>query len=60
MLDAERRDLTINAMSMDLDGNLYDYFHGAEDLLQERCVKIGNICTVIGSRSDSDRMSDGL
>lgn len=31
-VDAERRDLTINAMSMDFDGNVYDYFGGREDL----------------------------
>jgi tRNA nucleotidyltransferase (CCA-adding enzyme) len=31
-LDAERRDLTINAMMMDLSGNLYDYFGGQQDL----------------------------
>jgi tRNA nucleotidyltransferase (CCA-adding enzyme) len=31
-LDAERRDLTFNAMSLDFDGNLYDYFGGYEDL----------------------------
>lgn len=30
--DAERRDLTINAMSMDFQGNVYDYFGGREDL----------------------------
>ncbi len=30
--DARRRDFTINAMSMDLDGNIYDYFNGREDL----------------------------
>ena len=30
--DAERRDLTFNAMSIDMDGNLYDYFGGAQDL----------------------------
>ena len=30
--DAERRDLTFNAMSMDLEGNLYDYYGGLEDL----------------------------
>jgi len=30
--DAERRDLTINAMSMDKDGRVYDYFNGSEDL----------------------------
>lgn len=31
-VDAERRDLTINAMSMDMNGNVYDYFGGREDL----------------------------
>ena len=31
-LDAQRRDLTINAMSMDLDGNIFDYFGGRADL----------------------------
>lgn len=31
--DAARRDFTINAMSMDQDGTLFDYFHGADDLL---------------------------
>lgn len=31
-LDALRRDLTINAMSVDKDGNLYDYFGGRKDL----------------------------
>jgi tRNA nucleotidyltransferase/poly(A) polymerase len=36
--DALRRDLTINAMSMDLDGNLYDYFEGEKHLKQQRCV----------------------
>jgi poly(A) polymerase len=30
--DAKRRDFTFNAMYMDLDGNIYDYFGGQEDL----------------------------
>lgn len=30
--DAARRDFTVNAMSMDLEGNIYDYFNGMEDL----------------------------
>ncbi len=30
--DALRRDLTFNAMSIDMEGNLYDYFGGAQDL----------------------------
>ncbi|TNN59614.1 CCA tRNA nucleotidyltransferase 1, mitochondrial [Liparis tanakae] len=36
--DAERRDLTINSMFLGLDGTLYDYFHGYEDL-QNRKVR---------------------
>lgn len=36
--DAARRDLTINSMSMDKDGKVYDYFNGAEDL-QTRTVR---------------------
>lgn len=31
--DAARRDFTMNAMSCDLDGTLYDYFGGREDAL---------------------------
>lgn len=31
-LDAERRDLTINAMSMDMNGEVHDYFGGMSDL----------------------------
>jgi tRNA nucleotidyltransferase (CCA-adding enzyme) len=31
-VDAERRDFTFNAMSMDKDGNIFDYFNGCEDL----------------------------
>lgn len=30
--DAERRDLTMNAMSMDFEGQLFDYFGGQADL----------------------------
>lgn len=30
--DAARRDFTINAMSCDMDGNVYDYFGGMDDL----------------------------
>lgn len=43
--DATRRDFTINAMSMDLDGKIYDYFHGREDL-ENRLVRF------IGSAKD--------
>lgn len=31
-VDAERRDFTFNALSMDWDGNIYDYFGGVADL----------------------------
>lgn len=30
--DAKRRDFTFNAMYLDLDGNIYDFFNGREDL----------------------------
>lgn len=32
--DLQRRDLTINAMAQDPDGNLFDPFHGQDDLQQ--------------------------
>jgi tRNA nucleotidyltransferase/poly(A) polymerase len=35
-LDAARRDFTFNAMFMDKDGTVYDYFNGADDL--KNCV----------------------
>lgn len=41
-LDAERRDLTINAMSMDFDGNISDFFGGREDLESNRVRFVGN------------------
>lgn len=41
-LDAARRDFTINAMSMGLDGKLYDYFGGQEDLKANRIVFVGD------------------
>lgn len=40
--DAERRDLTFNAMSLDLDGTLYDYFNGIEDLKKGRAHFVGD------------------
>lgn len=33
--DSKHRDLTINSMSVDMDGNLYDYHGGKEDLKRE-------------------------
>lgn len=41
-LDAARRDLTINAMSMDFDGTIYDYFGGREDLEAYRVRFVGD------------------
>ena len=41
-VDAERRDLTINAMSLGLDGDLYDYFGGREDLTNRIVRFVGN------------------
>lgn len=41
-LDANRRDLTINSMFLDLEGNVYDYFYGYDDLQKRRVVFVGN------------------
>ncbi|OAD58167.1 CCA tRNA nucleotidyltransferase 1, mitochondrial, partial [Eufriesea mexicana] len=41
-LDALRRDLTINSMFLDLDGRVYDYFFGYDDLQKKRIVFVGN------------------
>ena len=46
-LDAERRDLTINAMSLDLQGKLYDYFDGQKHLDERRIVFVGDPVTRI-------------
>ena len=40
--DAVRRDFTINAMSMDKTGQIYDYFDGQDDLLNHRVRFIGS------------------
>jgi poly(A) polymerase len=40
--DAARRDFTINAMSMDIDGKVYDYFGGREDLKSGLLKFVGN------------------
>lgn len=40
--DAGRRDLTINAMSMNLSGKIFDYFGGADDLANKRVRFIGD------------------
>ncbi|KAH8382008.1 hypothetical protein KR009_001348 [Drosophila setifemur] len=40
-LDANRRDLTINSMFLGLDGTVYDYFYGYDDLQERRVVFVG-------------------
>lgn len=47
LLDANRRDLTINAMFLGLDGSVYDYFFGWEDLQDRRVRFVGNADTRI-------------
>jgi len=41
-LDANRRDLTINSMFLGLDGTVYDYFSGREDLKARRVRFVGD------------------
>ncbi|XP_067000884.1 CCA tRNA nucleotidyltransferase 1, mitochondrial [Anabrus simplex] len=41
-LDAYRRDLTINSMFLGLDGTIYDYFSGYQDLLNRRVTFVGD------------------
>lgn len=40
--DAGRRDFTMNALSMDLDGNIHDYFDGLNDLKRGRVRFVGD------------------
>merc|ERR1712038_1182566 len=42
MIDAERRDLTINSLFLDLDGTVYDFFGGKEDLDIQRIAFVGS------------------
>ena len=42
MIDAQRRDLTINSLFLDLDGTVYDFFGGKEDLDSQRIVFVGS------------------
>lgn len=41
-LDANRRDLTINSLFLGLEGTVYDYFHGIDDLEKRRVVFVGD------------------
>jgi poly(A) polymerase len=47
VLDAKRRDFTINALSLGLDGQLYDYTDGVADLAARRVRFIGDAHTRI-------------
>ncbi|KAH8031830.1 hypothetical protein HPB51_020948 [Rhipicephalus microplus] len=40
--DANRRDLTVNALFLGLDGTVYDYFRGIEDLEKRRVAFVGD------------------
>ncbi|XP_019931854.3 CCA tRNA nucleotidyltransferase 1, mitochondrial isoform X1 [Aedes albopictus] len=42
LLDANRRDLTINSMFLGFDGKVYDYFYGYEDLQKRRVAFVGD------------------
>lgn len=47
LLDALRRDLTINSMFLSLDGSVYDHFFGYDDLQKRRIAFVGNAVTRI-------------
>jgi poly(A) polymerase len=47
VLDAKRRDFTMNALSLGLDGKLYDYTDGVADLKERRVRFIGDAHTRI-------------
>lgn len=47
-IDAERRDFTINAMYVDREGAVYDYFDGRGDLLAGRIRFVGAAARRIG------------
>lgn len=40
--DAERRDFTFNALYMDKDGTIYDYYNGVEDLMNKKVKFVGS------------------
>ena len=42
IVDSNRRDFTVNAMSCDFNGNLYDYHNGLKDLKEGRIKFIGD------------------
>ncbi|KZZ86388.1 CCA tRNA nucleotidyltransferase [Bacillus sp. SJS] len=40
--DLKRRDFTMNAMAMDKDGNLHDYFNGEDAIRDKKIETVGN------------------
>ncbi|XP_065347466.1 CCA tRNA nucleotidyltransferase 1, mitochondrial isoform X1 [Cloeon dipterum] len=46
-LDANRRDLTINSLFMDLDGTVFDYFNGIQHIKERRVIFVGDASTRI-------------
>jgi len=42
LLDANRRDLTINSMFLGLDGSVYDFFNGTQDLADKKIRFVGD------------------
>ncbi|XP_044744555.1 CCA tRNA nucleotidyltransferase 1, mitochondrial isoform X2 [Coccinella septempunctata] len=47
LLDAFRRDLTINSMFLGVDGTVFDYFFGYEDIKKNRVAFVGDATTRI-------------
>ena len=41
VLDANRRDLTVNSLFLDFDGNVYDYFNGVDDINKREIHFVG-------------------
>lgn len=41
-LDASRRDLTVNSLFLGLDGTIYDFFEGIQDLQQRKVQFVGD------------------
>lgn len=50
-LDAERRDLTFNALSLDINGMLYDYYNGENDLMKKKVGTMSKIFNKFESSS---------
>ena len=41
-IDAERRDLTVNSMFLNIDGTVVDFFNGRKDLQNRRIAFVGS------------------